>query len=65
MIAANLLLAGGALLAVSQSTLIEDLEELNAAYTPPRGVTPFLAGTAALPSLGLTGEQLIGALNCE
>lgn len=65
LIAANLLLAGGASLAAGQSGAIENLVELNAAYAPPIWVRPFLAGTTALPSLGLTAAELRNALSCE
>ena len=64
LVAANLVLAGGASLAASQSELIGNLVELNPAYAPPPWVAPYLAGSAALPSLTLTGVELAAALDC-
>jgi RHS repeat-associated protein len=65
LIAANLLLAGGATVATSTGTTIENLEELNTAYTPPGWVAPYLAGVGVSPSLILAGAELANGLNCE
>jgi RHS repeat-associated protein len=65
LVAANLVLAGGASLAASQSDLIANLVEINPAYEPPAWVAPYLAGAAAVPSLALTSAEFAAALRCE